>query len=142
MKSKTLTIGGKEVEMIYCAATENGYEAISEKSISVFVPTFGKDDEGNDIIIKPAEATIGDMMLLALAGIVAAATRKKETSPIDGDYILYDATPEERNALLAAILELRNEWYALPKVVSDELTAEAEAQKKENKDEAGDSKNA
>ena len=142
MKSKTLTISGKEVEMIYCAATENGYETISEKSISVFVPTFGKDDEGNDIIVKPAEATIGDMMLLALAGIVAAATRKKEASPIDGDYILYEATPEERNTLLAAILELRNEWYALPKVVSDELTAEAEAQKKDNKDEAGDSKNA
>ena len=30
--------------MIYCAATESGYEDISGKSISVFVPEFGKDD--------------------------------------------------------------------------------------------------
>lgn len=131
MKSRTITLGGKEVEMIYCAATENGYETISGKSISVFVPTFGKDKEGNDIITKPAEATIGDILSLALAGIVAAYTRKKQDPPIDGEYILYEATPEERNEVLTAVMELRNEWYMLPKVVSDELTAEAEAQKNE-----------
>ena len=134
MKAKTLNINGQPVEMIYCAATENGYESISGKSISVFVPTFGKDEDGNDTITKSAEATIGDMLMLALAGIVAAYARKRQDPPIDSDYLLYDATPEERNALLSAVLELRNEWYALPSVVADEIAAEAEGQKEDGEE--------
>ena len=134
MKKKTLNINGQPVDIIYCAATENGYEAISGKSISVFVPTFGKDADGNDTIAKPAEATIGDMLTLALAGIVAAYARKRQDLPVDGDYLLYEATPEERNALLSAVLELRNEWYALPKVVADEIAAEAEEQKEDGEE--------
>lgn len=136
MKTKTLTINGKQVEIIYCAATENGFETISGKSISVFVPKFGKDNEGNDIIVKPAEATIGDVLMLALAGIVAASTRSKTETPIDGDYILYDSTPEERNNLLESIMELRNQWYSIPKVVLDEL--DEEAQQNGSKEEASE----
>lgn len=107
--------------MIYCSATENGYEEISRKSISVFSPELGKDKEGNTIITKAAEATIGDVISLAFAGIVAAYTRDKEEVPVTADYILYEATPAERNDLLTAIIELRNKWYEVPSVIKPEI---------------------
>ena len=119
-----INICGKEVGMTYCAATENGYEALSGKSVGVFVPTFGKDQEGNDIIIKPAEAHIGDFVTLAIAGIVAYHVKNGKDLPITSEEILYEANPKERNELISAIAKLRNEWYQVPTVVSPEIEKE------------------
>lgn len=124
MNQKEITIGGKQVKMIYCAATENGFEDISEKSIQVFVPTFDKDKDGKVYVKEPAKAHIGDFVMLAFAGIVAAYVKDNEEVPVSSDEILYNTTPQERNDLITAIVELRNEWYSLPKVVADEVTAE------------------
>ena len=121
IQEKEITINGQQIKMIYCSATESGYEEISRKSISVFVPEFGKDDEGNTIIVKQAEATIGDFVSLAFAGIVAAYVRDKKDVPVTSEYILYEATPAERNDLLTAIVELRNAWYHVPEVIKPEF---------------------
>lgn len=126
MTEKIITINGQQVIMCYCAATENGYEQISEKSISVFVPTFGKDEEGNTVVTEPAKATIGDFVALGIAAIVAAYAKRKQQTPVTPEYILYEATPEERNELLEAIVELRTEWYSLNKVVEDQINHESE----------------
>ena len=126
MKEREITICGKQVKMIYCTATENAFEEITEKSISVFVPKFGKDDEGKDIITKPAEAKIGDYVSLAIAGIVAAYAKDKKDTPISTEYVLYNCPPTERNDMIVAIAELRNEWYSIPKVVADTVKAENE----------------
>ena len=121
IQEKEITINGQQIKMIYCAATESGYEEISRKSISVFVPEFGKDENDNTIITKQAEATIGDFVLLAFAGIVAAYVREKKDVPVTSEYILYEATPAERNDLLTAIVELRNAWYHVPEVIKPEF---------------------
>lgn len=123
---KEITINGQQVKMIYCAATENGFEEISRKSISVFLPTFGTDEEGNTIIKEVAPCTIGDWIALAMASIVAAYTRDGEDVPVSSEYLLYEATPQERSDLTMAIVELRNEWYGVPKVVEEQLKQEAE----------------
>ena len=126
---KTIKLNGQEVSMIYCAATENGYEKASEQSISVFVPTLGKNDKGETIIEEPAKATIGDFLTLAFAGIVAAYARKQQQAPVTAEYILYDATPEERNDLIIGITELRTAWYEVPAVVkTDEQPANVDAE--------------
>lgn len=123
---KEITINGQQVRMIYCAATENGFEEISRKSINVFFPTFGTDEEGNTIIKEVAPCTIGDWIALAMAAIVAAYTRDGENVPVSSEYLLYEATPQERSDLTMAIVELRNEWYGVPKVVEEQLKQEAE----------------
>jgi hypothetical protein len=123
---KKITLNGQEVSMIYCTATENGYERLAEKSINVFFPTFGKDEEGNDIITEPATAKTEDFIVLAIAAIVAYYSRAKKDVPVDSDYILYDATPQERTDLLTAIIELRTEWYTVPKVVEETIRKESE----------------
>jgi len=120
MTSKKITICGKEVELFYCAATENGYERISGgKTISVFLPTFKSDGDGNQVIDKLPEATNEDYMLLAIAGIVAADTYHKREAVINSEDILYNATPTERKLLIETIVELRNEWYEVPKIIAE-----------------------
>ena len=123
---KEITINGQQVMMIYCTATENGFEEISRKSINVFLPTFGTDEEGNTIIKEAAPCTIGDWVTLAMAAIVAAYTKDGREVPVSSEYMLYESTPQERNDLTMAIVELRNEWYGVPKVVEEQLKREAE----------------
>lgn len=122
---KAITICGKEVKLLYCAATENGYEELSDgKSISVFVPTYGKDENGETIITEPAKANISDFVKLAMAGIIAAYARDKKEMPVTMNEILYNSTPTERNELIIAIVTLRNEWYGIPKVLEESIKAE------------------
>jgi hypothetical protein len=116
---KSINICGKDVKMRYCAATETGYEQLSGKSVATFIPTFGKNEQGEDIIVKPAEATTHDYLMLAVSAIVAAYSRKGEEPPVSTEDILYEATAEETKTLLETIVELRSDWYGVPKVVLD-----------------------
>jgi len=130
MTSKKITICGKEIELFYCAATENGYERISDgKTIGVFIPTFKMDEEGNQVIDQLPAATNEDYLLLAIAGIVAADTYYKREAVINSEDILYNATPTERRLLVETIVELRNEWYEVPKIIA-EITRKENAQAK------------
>ena len=134
MKEKTINILGKDVTLIYCPATENYFEDISHKSIAVFVPT--EDADGNKI---PAQATIEDLQTLAMAAITAwAAYQKAETgvepeAPITGSDILFRLSADERNILLGAISEIRNEWYAVGDVVAKQITQESNKMEKGRK---------
>ena len=118
--------------MIYCAATENGYEDLANKSISVFVPEFGKDDDGNDIIVKPAEAHIGDFVMLAIAGIIAYYAKNKQNVPVETEEIIYESSSAERNEMIATIVELRNEWYKVPSVVKPDMKPDGRRGKSKN----------
>lgn len=130
MTSKKITICGKEVELFYCAATENGYERMSDgKTIGVFIPTFKMDEDGNQVIDKLPEATNEDYLLLAIAGIVAADTYYKRDAVIKSEDILYNAKPTERRLLIETIIELRNEWYEVPKIIA-EITRKENAKAK------------
>ena len=131
ISEKTIKICGKKVKMRYCAATETGYEQLSGKSVATFIPTFGKNEQGEDIIVKPAEATIHDYLMLAVSAIVAAYSRKGEEPPVSTEDILYEATSDEINTLLKIIVELRNEWYDVPKVVVDADKAQKPADSEE-----------
>lgn len=124
MKQKEIAICGKQVKICYCAATENGFEQISGKNINVFVPKFGKDDQGNTIVVEEAQALTSDYVTLAIAGIVAAYSYDNQDPPIESREIIYNATPAERNDIITTILALRNEWYNLPNVVEESMEAE------------------
>ena len=109
MTEKTISILGKDVRMKYCAATETDFEKRTGKSI-------------NDISFT----TQGDLISLSISAIVAAYARNKEEPPISSDDLLYDAKPGDIVELVKTAIELRAEWYGMPKVVADELAKEAE----------------
>ena len=132
MTKKTITICGEEVEIFYCAATENGFERMSGKEISVFIPTFKIDENDNLVVEKMPTATNEDYMTLAIAGIVAADTYYDRESKITSKEIIFEATPTECKELLTTIIELRNEWYSVPKAVENTIKKESEEQKPED----------
>ena len=118
---KTITICGKDVQLRYCIASETGFEILSNKESTVFLPTptDKKDEEGNIIYDKP-KATTEDYLRLAIASIIAAYERNGQEPPVSVDDILYDATPEEVTNLIAATIELRLKWYHISDVVKPE----------------------
>lgn len=132
MTEKKITICGKEIDVFYCAATENGFERMSGKEISVFIPTFKKDENDKLVVDKLPEATNEDYMTLAIAGIIAADTYYDREPSITSKQIIFEATPPECKELLTTIIELRNEWYSTPKVVENTIKKESEDQKPED----------
>lgn len=98
---KTITICGKEVKLLYCAATENGYEQLAGQSI-------------NDLDFRKQS----DLLKLALAAIISAYSRDKQEPPITDSDLLYNAEPKDITQLIIAVLELRAEWYNVPLVVA------------------------
>ena len=137
MTEKTITICGKDVPILYCAATETGYERLSQKGIDVFLPTFGPnpDKPEETIMTAPPTANTEDYLQLAIAAIVAASESKKQEVPISADDLLYRATKAEVTALITAVIELRNEWYGLSKVISDSAMKPAESEDPDDKKE-------
>lgn len=101
--------------MLYCAATETGYESISGQSCEIFIPEISKDKKGKEQIRM--RATTRDYIQLAVAAVIAAYTRKGEDAPVTADDILYNATSQEVTKLITTVIELRNAWYLMPSVV-------------------------
>jgi hypothetical protein len=130
---KTITICGKEVQMRYCAASETGYELLSNgKSSEVFTPKIERDDNGEVVKVEPPKATADDYIKLAIASIIASYERNDEETPISGKDIMYDAEPQEISELITSVIELRNKWYAVPKTVPDSEFEESDDEKQKN----------
>lgn len=127
---KTIEICGRQVPLLYSAATETGYEQLSCKQISVFLPQFGKDKDGNVIITQQPTATTEDYLHLVVAAVVAANEKERHIKklkpeelplPIDSADLLYNATKTEITQIIATVLELRNAWYEIPAVMKQDL---------------------
>lgn len=114
--------------MRYCAATETGYETISGKPATIFMPDITKDDKGNIISIE-TKAETEDYIKLALAAIIAAYARDNQKAPIQSEEIMYDAQPQDVILLIKTVTELRNEWYDIPSIIKPD-----ENQTDENRD--------
>lgn len=131
MNSKTITICGKDVEMLYCAATETGYESISGQSCEIFIPQSIKDNDGHEQ--TQLRATTTDYIRLAIAAVIAAYQRKGEEAPVTADDILYNATSKEVQTLITTVIELRTAWYLVPAVIKDEDVKNEDDEEKEAK---------
>ena len=127
---KTIEICGRQVPLLDSAATETGYEQLSGKQISVFLPQFGKDKDGNVIITQQPTAITEDYLHLVVAAVVAANEKERHIKklkpeelplPIDSADLLYNATKKEITQIIATVLELRNAWYEIPAVMKQDL---------------------
>ena len=130
MKKETITICGKEVDMLYCAAAETGYEKLSGKSSEVFVPKRAmrenqplNDSDGNPIYNAP-EATLDDYIKLAVSAIIAAYAKDGKEAPITTEEILYDAGPNDITTIVATVARLRSEWYTIPAALQSDDSSE------------------
>ena len=128
--SRTITITHKnadgkleqtEVKMLYCAASEAGFQSLSGEIIDVFNPEIGKDEKGEVIIKSAPKATDMHYLQLAIACIVAAYESEGKEPPITSEDIMYNATREEVLKLVQAVVEMRTEWLFVPTTIPNEM---------------------
>ena len=132
-KIETITLCGKDVNIMYCAATETGYEIVAGKSSQVFLPTVLERDENGKITkAEPPSATLDDYIKLALAGIIAAYASEDKEPPVTDKDILYNATSEEITNLVGTIGKLRVAWYNVPDVVKPDKQQEEGGEQPKN----------
>lgn len=108
MKTKTITILGKEVTLGYCHATEIGYNLLADEDVSNFFAhaiACLQDNRMPDI-----RKTI--YMIIAAAN--AYSEWKNEKAGITDLELMYEADPVEVGTALGTILQLRAEFYHLP----------------------------
>lgn len=117
MAERTIKIGNQDVRMMYCTASETGYENMTGKSVEVFLIRPNYDEDGKQIGFEPPLATLSDYITLAMASIVAAYAAKDQEPPINSNYVLFEATAEEAKLLVDTVAQLRAEWYHVPDVV-------------------------
>lgn len=131
IKEKTIQICGKDVQVRYCLASETGFEVLSGKDASIFLPTptGEKGEDGTPLFANP-KATTDDFLRLAIASIIAAYERNGQEPPVTVDNILYDSTPEDVANLIATTVELRLQWYHIPSVVKPETESTKEEEGK------------
>lgn len=131
MTEKTITICGEQVKMRYCAATEIGYEKLSDKSSAIFVPEVIKDENGTITDVKQ-NATLSDFVQLAIAGIIAAYDSENDDAPVTAKQILNEAAGNEVSKMVTTIVELRNDWYNVPNVAVTNDYVEEQEEKEKN----------
>ena len=132
-KIETITLCGKDVNIMYCAATETGYEIVAGKSSQVFLPTvLERDKNGKITKAEPPAATLDDYIKLALAGIIAAYASEDKEPPVTDKDILYNATSEEITNLVGTIGKLRVAWYNVPDVVKPDKQQEEGGEQPKN----------
>ena len=119
-----------EVKILYCAASETGYQSLSGKTMDVFMPEYDFDEEGKVKGIKqPPKATDMDYLQLAISCIVAAYERNEQEPPITSKDILYNASRSEIVALTTAVMEMYYEWLVVPKTIEKEMKDSGDKQK-------------
>ena len=98
MKTKEITICGKQVMLAYCFATEIAFKNFTGENIENF------------------EATNPEHVIyLILSAIASYYQKKDEEAPVKDNDLMYDAKPTELIAGLTEVMKLRASWYEIPK---------------------------
>ena len=138
---RKIEILGRDVEMLYCAATETGFEDIAGKTADIFNPIPVLDKDGKVKELMPPPATTKDYIYLAVACIVAAYASRGEEAPNLTNDILYNATPAEVQLLTKTAIELKLEWYKVPTTATiDKMKDDGKGKKKNVKQPATSSR--
>ena len=113
MKSKTITIQGKEVTLGYCNATEIGYKLLTGEDVYVYF---------TDAIKAIQEERMPDIqktIYMIIAAIKAYSEYTGEEAAITDRELMYDADQIEIGTALGTIIQLRSEFYHLPTVTGE-----------------------
>lgn len=109
MTTKTITIAGKEITLAYCYATEIGYKLLSDEDINDYMA------DAIEAIGRKAMPDTRKTVYVVIAAINAYSEWKGEQPAISDRDLMYDATPLELGTALGTILQLRADFYNLPK---------------------------
>ena len=120
-KNEAGEIEQTEVKLLYCAASETGFQTLSGVTMEIFNPELEKNEEGKYVIKALPKATDMNYIQLAMACIIAAYECDGEEPPIKSEDLLYHASREEVTNLVTTVLQMRNDWMQVPSTIKPEM---------------------
>ena len=123
MKTKTITILGKEVTLGYCHATEIGYNLLADEDVSAFFSHAVACLQDNRM------PDIRKTICMIIAAVKAYSEWKEVPATITDRELMYEADPVEVGTALGTILQLRADFYHMPTSEPTGETNEGEDQK-------------
>lgn len=112
MKTKEITLCGKQVTLAYCFATEIAFQKYTGVGLDKF------DAMNPEHVIY-----------IVLAALLSYYEGEKLEIPVKDTDLMYHATPTELTTALTEVFTLRNEWYEVPKGDEKEEPADKEGKK-------------
>ena len=109
MKTKQITLCGKQVTIGYCFATEFAFRNYTGYNVE-------------DMDVKNPEHII----YLILSAMIAYYEAAKQELPIKDTDLMYKSNPTEIIQAVASVFELNREWYAVPKGETNDKPAAEE----------------
>jgi hypothetical protein len=98
MKTKEITLCGKQVMVAYCFATEIAFKKFTGVNLDEF------------------DATNPEHIIYIILSAIATYYQKEGTdAPVKDENLMYDVQPRELIDALNEVLKLRADWYQLPK---------------------------
>ena len=98
MKTKEITLCGKQLMVAYCFATEIAFKQFTGTNVDEFDAT------------NPEH-----IIYIILAAIATYYQKEGIDAPVKDENLMYDAQPKEMIEALNEVLKLRADWYQLPK---------------------------
>ena len=113
MKTKEITLCGKQVMVAYCFATEIAFKKFTGVNLDEF------------------DATNPEHIIYIILSAIATYYQHEGTdAPVKDENLTYDVQPRELIDALNEVLKLRADWYQLPKGdKKDEKPAEEQEEK-------------
>lgn len=120
MKTREITIAGKQVTLAYCYATEIGFKDLADQDINDWMA------EAVEALQAKRMPDIKKTIFAILASQMAYCNAKDVDATIADDDLMNDATPEEIGMALGTIIALRAEFYHIPKDEPEDKKEEGE----------------
>ena len=122
MITKEITLCGKQVMLAYCYATEIAFKNMCNEDMFDYVQHAVES-------IKQERDPDAEKTIYAILACMMAYYEDADKAPVKDSEIMKDATPVEIGTAMLAILNMRSEFYHVPKDEPEDKPKEGESQK-------------
>ena len=108
MKTKEITLCGKQVTLAYCFATEISFKLLAEQECTAFM---------REIILALQESKMPDTrksIYLIMSAMTAYYESRGEKNPLEDRELVFHSSPEDVGSAIGTIAGLYIDFYKIP----------------------------
>lgn len=109
MITQEITLCSRQINIGYCYATEIAYKDLTDENITEYVK------EAIDCVQQERDPDPKKTILAIIACMMAYYNSKGEDAPLKSEDIMNEAKPAEIGMAIFAIVNMRAEFYSVPK---------------------------
>ena len=109
MITKEITLCSRQVNIGYCYATERAYKDLTDENIIDYI------QEAIECVQQQRDPDTKKTIFAIIAYMMAYYQEKGEEVPLKSEDLMYEAKPAEIGMTILAIVNMRAEFYRVPK---------------------------